>query len=42
MRAGARYDGSRAGRELGLDYRTRRDTFVRMLEWFRSEGLTAA
>ena len=42
MRAGARYDGSRATRDLGLEYRAPRDTFVRMLEWFRAEGLTAS
>ncbi len=42
LRAGARYDGSRATRELGLHYRSPRDTFARILDWFRSEGLTDA
>lgn len=40
MRSGARYDGSRATRELGLEYRSAEETFARVLEWFRSEGLT--
>ena len=40
MRAGAQYDGSRATRELGLTYRSPRETFTRVLEWFRAEGLT--
>ncbi len=40
MRSGARYDGSRASRELGLEYRSPRETFTRLLEWFRAEGLT--
>ena len=35
MRAGARYDGAKATRDLGLDYRTPRETFTRVLEWFR-------
>lgn len=42
MRAGARYDGSKATRDLGLHYRTPRETFSRLLDWFRSEGLTDA
>ena len=40
MRFGARYDGSRATRELGLEYRRARETFARALESFRSAGLT--
>jgi len=40
MRAGARYDGSRASRDLGLTYHSPQETFNRILEWFRSEGLT--
>lgn len=33
------HDGSRATRELGLDYTPARDTIARMVEWFRSQGL---
>lgn len=40
-RAGARYDGSRAARELGLSYRTVRQTLAQTLDWFRAEGLTS-
>lgn len=40
-RAGARYDGSRATRELGLSYRTVRQTLAQTLDWFRAEGLTS-
>lgn len=40
-RAGARYDGSRAARELGLSYRTVRQTLSQTLDWFRAEGLTS-
>lgn len=40
-RAGARYDGSRASRELGLAYRTARQTLAQTLDWFRAEGLTS-
>lgn len=39
-RAGARYDGSRAARELGLSYRTVRQTLAQTLDWLRAEGLT--
>ena len=42
MRFGASYDGSRATRELGLEYRSARETFSRALESFRSLGLTEA
>ena len=40
MRYGARYDGSRAAWELGLEYRTARETFAGVLEAFRAAGLT--
>ncbi len=40
MRFGARYDGSRAARELGLEYCSARVTFARALESFRQQGLT--
>ncbi|MCY4371420.1 MAG: NAD-dependent epimerase/dehydratase family protein [bacterium] len=40
MRFGASYDGSRATRELGLEYRSARETFFRALESFRAQGLT--
>lgn len=33
------HDGSRATRELGLDYTPSRDTIQRMVDWFQSEGL---
>ena len=36
---GHRYDGSRARRELGLQYTEPRDTLRRTLEWARAEGL---
>lgn len=36
---GHRHDGSRATRDLGLDYTPLRETLSRMVEWFRSEGL---
>lgn len=36
---GHRYDGSRATRELGLDYTSPDATIRRMVEWFRHEGL---
>lgn len=36
---GHRYDGSRATRELGLEYTSAERTFQRMVAWFRSEGL---
>jgi len=42
MRYGASYDGSRARWELGLDYRSPRETFTRALESFRAAGLTDA
>ena len=40
LRYGASYDGSRARWELGLEYRTPRQTFTRALESFRAAGLT--
>lgn len=36
---GHRHDGSRATRDLGLEYTPPESTFRRMVEWFRSEGL---
>ncbi|MDE0168448.1 MAG: SDR family NAD(P)-dependent oxidoreductase [bacterium] len=42
MRYGASYDGSRARWELGVDYRSPRETFTRALESFRTAGLTDA
>ena len=42
MRYGASYDGSRARWELGLEYRSPRETFTRALESFRAAGLTDA
>jgi dihydroflavonol-4-reductase len=36
---GHRYDGSRATRELGLDYTPVADTFRRTIEWARQAGL---
>ena len=36
---GHRYDGSRATRELGLEYTPVSDTFARTIEWAVSEGL---
>lgn len=36
---GHRYDGSRATRELGLDYTPLADTFVRTIDWAVAEGL---
>ncbi len=36
---GHRFDGSKAERELGLEYHTISDTFARTIAWFTSEGL---
>jgi dihydroflavonol-4-reductase len=36
---GHRYDGSRASRELGLEYTPVADTFARTIEWAVKEGL---
>ena len=36
---GHRYDGSRATRELGLDYTPVADTFARTIKWAVAEGL---
>ncbi len=36
---GHRYDGSKATRDLGLEYIPVEDTLVRALRWFRAEGL---
>jgi len=38
---GHRYDGSRATRELGLEYTPVADTFARTIEWAVAEGLVA-
>jgi dihydroflavonol-4-reductase len=39
MLHGHRYDGSRATRELGLDYTPVEDTFARTIEWALEAGL---
>lgn len=39
MLHGHRYDGSRATRELGLEYTPVRETFARTIEWALSHGL---
>jgi dihydroflavonol-4-reductase len=39
MSFGHRYDGSRASRELGLDYRPPRETIERLVRWLESENL---
>jgi dihydroflavonol-4-reductase len=39
MLHGHRYDGSRAGRELGVSYTPIRETLRRTIEWARAEGL---
>lgn len=36
---GHRYDGSRATRDLGLEYRTAGETLGRFIDWARDEGL---
>lgn len=36
---GHRYDGSRASRELGLEYTSPEDTFARVIDWAAAEGL---
>ena len=36
---GHRYDGSRATRELGLEYTPLADTFSRTIDWAVAEGL---
>ena len=38
---GHRYDGSRAARELGLEYTPVAETFRRTIEWAASEGLVS-
>jgi dihydroflavonol-4-reductase len=37
---GHRYDGTRAATELGLDYTEPVVFMQRLVEWFRTEGLT--
>ena len=39
MLAGARYDGTRASRDLGLSYSPLEDTIRRMFAWFETENL---
>jgi len=39
LRAGHDYDGSRASRELGLDYTPLRTTIRRTVDWFEEQGL---
>jgi dihydroflavonol-4-reductase len=39
LRAGHRYDGSRAARDLGLAYTPVETTIRRTVDWFREEGL---
>ena len=39
MSFGHSYDGSRATRDLGLEYTSARDTIQRTIEWFMREGL---
>jgi len=36
---GHRYDGSRATRELGLEYTPLAETFRRTIDWAREQGL---
>jgi len=36
---GHQYDGSRATRELGLEYTSLEETLDRTLAWFNAEGL---
>lgn len=42
LRHGHAYDGSRAGRELGVEYTGAEDLLGRLVAWFRSEGLVDA
>jgi dihydroflavonol-4-reductase len=39
LRFGHRYDGSRAGTELGLKYTPVEETIARTMDWFQSQGL---
>lgn len=39
---GHRYDGSRATRELGLEYTSVEDTITRTIDWFTDQGLLSA
>lgn len=41
VRHGHRYDGTRASRELGLDYTPVETTLTRAMDWFTKEGLLA-
>lgn len=42
LRHGHTYDGSKAARELGVTYTTAEDLLVRLVTWFRREGLLDA
>ncbi len=42
LRHGHAYDGSRAERELGLQYTSPEQTMSRLIDWFRTEGLLDA
>jgi dihydroflavonol-4-reductase len=42
LRHGHRYDGTRATRDLNLDYTPIEDTIARTIDWFRAEGLLQA
>ena len=39
LRHGHHYDGTRATRDLGLDYTPAEDTVQRAIDWFRAQGL---
>ncbi|HEU5112339.1 MAG TPA: NAD-dependent epimerase/dehydratase family protein [Acidimicrobiia bacterium] len=39
LRAGHTYDGSRATRDLGLEYTPLESTIARTVDWFRAQGL---
>ncbi|MEX0756935.1 MAG: hypothetical protein WD204_03205, partial [Acidimicrobiia bacterium] len=39
LRHGHAYDGSKATRELGLEYSTAPDLLGRLVAWFRAEGM---
>ncbi|HET7845904.1 MAG TPA: NAD-dependent epimerase/dehydratase family protein, partial [Acidimicrobiia bacterium] len=42
LRHGHHYDGTRATRDLGLDYTPFEDTIARTIEWFQAQGLLQA
>jgi dihydroflavonol-4-reductase len=39
VRHGHQYDGSKATRDLGLEYTPLDDTIARTIEWFGAQGL---